>query len=260
MATTEQQTYMKKLPLLLSLCCSLAIVPAVHAQMITDLGSTYTSNGQTIVLNNYLAFVAYQGQLGNSVGLTDKNNFADFTNLTGGNNLSATGGSAFTYSSASEVGASGTGNESATADSYFSYSNLGSGSVALSTTLVSGSETFGLYLDAYNATTNLSLSLTDSHGAAISLTGSNIGTVNLYSGSTATYSGTNFGLEQFSISGAAAGDVLTITDTTGNKGSYANVGISAVVLEDAPEPSTYALFSAGLGLLAFIGRARYRFL
>jgi hypothetical protein len=252
---------MKKLPLFLFAAFFAAALPELHAQTITNLGSTYTSNGQTIVLNNFIAFVAYQGQLGNSVGLTDENNFADFTDLTGGNNLSQYGSSAFTYSSASAVGGPETGNESATAYKYFSYSNTGSGSVALSTTLVSGSETFGLYLDAYNAKTNLTLSLTDSHGNSISLAGSNIGTVNLYSGNVATYSNTNFGLEQFSISGAAVGDVLKITDTQTNEGSNSNVGISAVVLEAAaPEPSTYALFFAGLGLIAVISRARYRFL
>ena len=261
---------MKNLPFLAA--ALLAAVPATaHANSIDFTSFAPTPATADISLSSNILAFAYYGdgsatdfQAGNSNNQDPINNspttdvdgavpnlgnFTNFITPNGGYPDRNPGGpTAISYTD-------GLGPNPSTASGLTAYdqiqSSFNGASFSITSTLFQSTETFQFYLTNYSTTSDLIFSLNDAAGTTASLTNK------VLSGTDPT--GATSTVMTITVTGDV-GDVLTFTDRVNDSdpgtGAYGGIaGLEAVTVV-APEPSTYAMFFAGLGLLVLVGRFR----
>ena len=203
----------------------------------------------------------YYGYNGSATGVnTDPTNAANFTRLSCPTNTlspwTSGPGGYVTFTGAS----SGASENFVFVNGPFGTNAAGQSgnSLSFNTTLLASSETLNVYLLSYNSRTDITATLTSSSG------GSTIGS---FTTDAVLPSPTNddpnnngtghgYGILTLNISGAAAGDVLNVSDATDITGvaspaGNANVGFQAADVV-VPEPASMGLLGiGGLGLLLF---------
>ncbi len=175
---------------------------------------------------------------------TDVGNLGNFTAFTtfGGAVAEESNDNFIQISYASGAGGSNPSSETNATNFDFGYI---AGGFSLTSTLFAPTETFSIYLQDYDTTSDFTASLNDAANTTLSLNNQV-----LFGGTDDTGSGNSTGVLTFTVTGDI-GDVLTFTeaaDFTGvNQPGSGNVGLDAVTI-DIPEPSTYAMI--GVGALA----------